>query len=38
MGLKKEPFEVDFFVDPKPLTKAEKRMISAYSLKFTGCG
>lgn len=30
MGLKKEPFEVDFFVDPKPLTKAEKRMISDY--------
>lgn len=30
MGLIKEPLEVDFFVDPKPLTKAEKKMISGY--------
>ncbi len=26
----KEPFEVDFFVDPKPLTKEERKLISDY--------
>lgn len=30
MGLIKEPIEIDFFVDPRPLTEAEERMISAY--------
>lgn len=26
----KEPLEVDFFVDPKPLTEAERKRISDY--------
>jgi hypothetical protein len=30
MGLIREPLEVDFFVDPKPLTKEEEKMISDY--------
>lgn len=30
MGLIKEPLEVDFFVDPKPLTKNEIQLISDY--------
>jgi hypothetical protein len=30
MGLIKEPLDVDFFVDPKPLTKAERKLISDY--------
>jgi len=30
MGLIREPLEVDFFVDPKPLTEKEKKMISDY--------
>jgi hypothetical protein len=30
MGLIKEPIDVDFFVDPKPLTKSEIKMISDY--------
>ena len=30
MGLIKEPLNVDFFVDPKPLTKKEEEEISAY--------
>ncbi|HEY3372565.1 MAG TPA: hypothetical protein VGK10_17055 [Prolixibacteraceae bacterium] len=30
MGLIKEPLEVDFFVDPKPLTKNEIKLISDY--------
>jgi len=27
MGLIREPLEVDFFVDPRPLTVKEKKMI-----------
>lgn len=30
MGLIREPLEVDFFVDPRPLTEKEKEMISDY--------
>ena len=30
MGISKEPLEVDFFVDPKPLTKEEMKKISAF--------
>jgi len=30
MGLIKEPIDVDFFVDPRPLTKAEQKRISDY--------
>ena len=30
MGLIKELFEVDFFVDPKPVTKDELQKISDY--------
>ena len=30
MGLIKEPIEIDFFVDPRPLTVLEQRMISDY--------
>ncbi|MGF1636014.1 MAG: hypothetical protein ACFCUU_03000 [Cyclobacteriaceae bacterium] len=30
MRLIREPLEVDFFVDPKPLTDSEKKMISDY--------
>jgi hypothetical protein len=30
MGLIREPLEVDFFVDPRPLTEKEKKMISDY--------
>ena len=30
MGLIREPLEVDFFVDPRPLTEKEKIMISDY--------
>jgi len=30
MGLIREPLEVDFFVDPKPLTEKEKKMISDF--------
>lgn len=30
MGLIKEPLDIDFFVDPKPLTKNEKKLISDY--------
>jgi hypothetical protein len=26
----KEPFEPDFFVDPRPLTEAERKRISDY--------
>jgi hypothetical protein len=26
----KEPIDVDFYVDPKPLTKEEERLISEY--------
>lgn len=30
MGLIREPLEVDFFVDPRPLTVKEKKMISDF--------
>ena len=30
MGLIKEPLDVDFYVDPRPLTKDEQKMISDY--------
>ena len=30
MGLISEPLELDFFVDPKPLTEIEKKMISDF--------
>ena len=30
MGLIKEPFEVDFFIDPKPVSKEEIQKISDY--------
>ena len=30
MGLIKEPLDIDFFVDPKPLTKKEEEAISSY--------
>ena len=30
MGMIREPLDVDFFVDPRPLTEKEKSMISEY--------
>jgi hypothetical protein len=30
MGLIREPLDVDFFVDPRLVTKEEERMISEY--------
>ncbi|MDI1233252.1 MAG: hypothetical protein PSX81_03100 [bacterium] len=30
MGLIKEPLDVDFVVDPRPLTKAEEKAISEF--------
>ena len=30
MGLIREPLEVDFFVDPRPLTEKEEKMISDF--------
>ena len=30
MELKKEPLDVDFVVDPRPLTKAEKKAINDF--------
>jgi hypothetical protein len=30
MGLIREPLDVDFVVDPRPLTKEEKKAISKY--------
>ena len=30
MGLIKEPKEVDFYVDPRPLTKEEEKRISDF--------
>jgi len=30
MGLIKEPLEVDFYVDPKPLTQQDQKMISDF--------
>jgi hypothetical protein len=34
MGLIKEPLDVDFEVDPKPLTQKEKEAISQYILNY----
>jgi hypothetical protein len=34
MGLIKEPLEVDFEVDPKPLTQQEREAISQYILEY----
>lgn len=34
MGLIKEPLDVDFEVDPKPLTQKEKEAISQYILAY----
>jgi len=30
MGLIREPLDVDFYVDPRPLTKEDKKMISDF--------
>ncbi len=30
MGLIREPLDIDFFVDPKPLTENEKKMIKDF--------
>jgi len=30
MGLIREPLELDFFVDPRPLSEKEKKMISDF--------
>jgi hypothetical protein len=30
MGLIKEPKDVDFYVDPRPLTKEEQKMVSDF--------
>lgn len=30
MGLIREPLDVDFFVDPRPLTEKEEKMISDF--------
>jgi hypothetical protein len=30
MGLIREPLEVDFFVDPRPISEKEKKMISDF--------
>ena len=30
MGLIKEPIDIDFYVDPRPLTAKEQKMISDY--------
>ncbi len=30
MGLIKEPLEVDFYVDPRPMTKEDEKIISDY--------
>ena len=30
MGLIKEPLDVDFYVDPKPMTKEDEKAISDY--------
>jgi hypothetical protein len=30
MGFIREPLDVDFFVDPKPLTEKEKKIISEF--------
>ena len=30
MGLIREPLDVDFYIDPRPLTKEDKKMISDF--------
>ena len=30
MGLIREPLDVDFYVDPRPLTEEEERLLSEY--------
>ena len=30
MGLIKEPLEVDFYVDPRPITKEDEKAVSDY--------
>jgi hypothetical protein len=30
MGMIKEPADIDFFVDPRPLTEKERQLISEY--------
>jgi hypothetical protein len=34
MGLIREPLDVDFYVDPTPLTREEKEAISKYILEY----
>jgi len=34
MGFIKEPLDVDFYVDPRPLTKKEKEAISLHIRKY----
>jgi hypothetical protein len=34
MSLIKEPIDVDFFVESKPLSKEEKRMISDFIIQY----
>jgi hypothetical protein len=34
MGLIKEPLDIDFYVDPKPLTDEERAIISQYILEY----
>ncbi len=34
MGLIKEPLDVDFYVDPRPLTKKEREAISQHIRKY----
>ena len=34
MGLIREPLDVDFYVDPRPLTKEEREKISQHILEY----
>jgi hypothetical protein len=34
MGLIKEPLDVDFYVDPRPLTKKEREAISKHIIDY----
>lgn len=34
MGLIREPLDVDFYVDPRPLTKEEREKISRHILEY----
>ena len=34
MGLIKEPLDIDFYVDPSPLSDEERAMISQYILEY----